>query len=172
MPSPEASRRNLGNARNSGRIKLRRLLSETGIIKLLIWQAYFSDDPRPSQRALARQLRVSQPYVCKVMREAHPVGWDALARGEHATFEELEQARRVTARVREREPDLFTPAPHRSASDEPRVLTADERIAETQREVAAWKRKNPSDGRLRTWQESEELRRRGGRRVLFRVPVR
>ena len=51
-------------------------------------------------------------------------------------------------------------------------LTADESIAERWREVREWKRKNPSDGRLRTWQESEELRRRGGRRVLFRVPVR
>ena len=154
MPSPAASRRNLENARQRGCVKLYRGHDESQIIKLLVWQAWFDDEPRPSQRALARQLGVSQPYICKVMRKAHPVGWDALTRNGRTTFEELEQVRRVSARMRERAPGLFTPAT-RPAAHEPQPANPYRVMAHART--------------LRDW---EQIRRRAGRRVLFSVPIR
>jgi hypothetical protein len=70
MPSPAASRRNLEKARQRGRIKLHRSRDETAIVKLLIWQLCFGSEPRPSQRALARQLGVSQPYPYNLQGDA------------------------------------------------------------------------------------------------------
>jgi hypothetical protein len=81
---------------------------ETAVIKYLIWQSRFDDEPHLSKRALAQQLGVSQAYICKVMRKTHPDGWDALIKNGRITFEELGQARRATARMRERAPSLFT----------------------------------------------------------------
>lgn len=73
---------------------------ESAIIKLLIWQSYFDGGPRPSQRALARQLGVWPSYVCKVLKQS-AAGLDALTRGERATLNELDEARRFTARLKE-----------------------------------------------------------------------
>jgi hypothetical protein len=70
MPSPSASRWNLENAHQRGRFKLYRSRDGTAVVKLLIWQSRIGGEPRPSQRALARQLGVSQPYICKVTRKA------------------------------------------------------------------------------------------------------
>lgn len=142
MPSPEVSRRNLEKARNLGRVKLWRCRDETALIKLLIWQRCFSSE-RLSQRAIGRELRVSQPYVCKVMRKAHTFGLDALLREPGPVpLEQFERARHVSEKLREREPILFTPTRRPRASDEPRAMTADESIAERWREVRDWKRKN------------------------------
>jgi DNA-binding winged helix-turn-helix (wHTH) protein/tetratricopeptide (TPR) repeat protein len=87
---------------------LSEVLLRLGVIKLLIWQAYFGDGPRPSQRDLARQLGVSPSYVCKVQKRAAE-GLDALARGERVTLEELADARRFTAKLRDQEPGLLAP---------------------------------------------------------------
>jgi hypothetical protein len=73
---------------------------ESLIIKLLIWQSYFEGGPRSSQRALARQLGVWPSYVCKVQKQSAR-GLDALASGNRATLEDLSEARRFTARLKE-----------------------------------------------------------------------
>ncbi len=119
MPSPQASRRNLETAIAQGKLKRLRCRDETAIIKLLIWQAWWGGQPRPSQRALAQQLGVSQPYVCRVMQQARTIGLEVLLarEGRRVTLEDLAEARRVTARLWEREPGLFAPAPRRSAGD-------------------------------------------------------
>ena len=137
---------------------------ETQIIKLLIWQACF--DGGPSQRASARQLGVWPSYVHKVQGAAHSEGMDTLVRhGKRVTPGDLADARRFTAKLREEEPGLLASAPTRRlhggdsrVSDASRYVTAEEGIAETWREVAEWKRKNPSCYG-------------SGRRVLFSVPV-
>jgi hypothetical protein len=135
-----------------GRIKLWRGREETALIKLLIWQSCFDSAPRPSQRALAHSLCVSQPYVCKVMRKAHAVGWDALTRHGRTTFEELEQVRRVTARMRERVPALFAPC-RQPEPPQPQGLNPYRAIGQART--------------LREWEQE----RRGERRVLFSVGV-
>jgi hypothetical protein len=129
---------------------------ESEVIKLLIWQSYFEEWPRPKQRALASQLRVSRSYVHKIQKQ-WAKGFEALNSGRRATLDDLEEARRCTVRLREQEPGLLARPPKPRPLDEPPVMTADESIAETWREVNEWKRKNPSYGR---------------RRVLFSVPVR
>lgn len=136
-----------------GRVILRRGRDETALIKLLIWQSYWDTEPRPSQRTLARTLGVSQPYVCKIMRKAIPVGFDKLARNGRPTLQELEQARGVTARMRERAPALFTPA-STGASDE-----SEPQPSNPYRVIAEAKT-------LREWRELEG--RRGNRRGWFR----
>ena len=144
-----ARRRNLSKARlRSDR--------ESQVIKLLNWQSCFDGGPRLSQRALGRQLGVYPSYVCKVQKQSAR-GLDALASGKRATFDDLDKARRFTATLREQEPGLLAPAPQSSPSEKPRVMTADEAIAETWRIARGEQRKN-----LR-W---------GGRRVMFSVPVR
>ena len=162
-----ARRRNLDEARNRGRIKLWRGHGETQTIKLIIWQSWWDDsEPRLSQRAAADKLRVWPSYVCKVQKKAATKGMAALTRvGRRITFDDLAEAQRVSARMRERAPELFAPAPQPRPSNKPRVMTADEAIAETWHEVDEWKRKNPSfGGRPRTVQEWQELERYRGQR--------
>jgi hypothetical protein len=56
--------------------------------------------------------------------------------GKRVTLDDLAEARRFTAKLRQEEPDLFALAPQARASDEPRVYTsADEAIEERWREV-------------------------------------
>ncbi len=73
MPSPESSRRNLEHARRIGRVKFWRRRPESQRVKAEILQAYFAV-PRPSQRAIAQRLRVSQPYVAKLSRKIRREG--------------------------------------------------------------------------------------------------
>jgi len=85
---------------------------ETAIIKLLIWQACFDTAPRPSQCALARQLRVCPSYVWKVERKALREGQDVLlADSTRLTFDDLADARRFTQKVHAEEPDILAPVP-------------------------------------------------------------
>jgi hypothetical protein len=79
---------------------------ESRVIKLLIRQSCFDDGPRPSQRALARQLGVYPSYVCKVQRQSS-TGLDALVSGKRVSLDDLSKARRFTARLREQEPGLL-----------------------------------------------------------------
>jgi hypothetical protein len=66
---------------------------ETLILKLLIWQAYFVEEgPPPRQIVLARQLRVSQPYVSRVQRTAEAMA--ELSRHGRVTLADLQRARR------------------------------------------------------------------------------
>jgi hypothetical protein len=53
-----------------GRVKLWRSRDETKLLKLTIYQAAFEAGPPKSQRTLARELQVSQPHVCRIMRGA------------------------------------------------------------------------------------------------------
>jgi hypothetical protein len=129
---------------------------ETAIIKLLIWQACFEGGPRRSQRALARELRAWPPYVCKVQKQSAR-GLEVLAGGQRASFDDLDQARRFTERIREEEPDLLAPGRSETVPNVPRVMTADEAIAEQRGFAEEWKRKNPSYS---------------ARRVLFSVAIR
>jgi hypothetical protein len=73
---------------------------ESRIIKIWIWQSCFDGGPHPSQRALARQLGVYPSYVCKVLKQS-AAGLDALTHGERATLNELDEACRFTARLKE-----------------------------------------------------------------------
>jgi|SRR5580700_2560770 hypothetical protein len=94
-----ARRRNLSKSRlRSDR--------ESLVIKILIWQSCFDYGPRPSQRSLARQLGVYPSYVCKVQKQSARA-LDALARGHSVTLDDLDKARRFTARLREQEPGLL-----------------------------------------------------------------
>jgi hypothetical protein len=95
-----------------------------------------------------------------------------LASGERVTLDDLADARRFTARVREQEPDQLAPAPHPRTSDEPRYTTADDVQREAQETIRRVHKAAPWDGKRRTMQEWQEHERRGGRRVLFSVPVR
>jgi hypothetical protein len=128
---------------------------ESRTIKLLIWQAYFDVWPRPSQRIVARQLGVWPSYVCKIQKQ-WARGFEALTSGQRATLDDLEQAQQSTATLREQEPGLLRSL-EPAKGDEPPVMTADQSIAATWREVNEWKRKNPIYPK---------------RRVLFSVPVR
>ena len=98
-------RRNLKQTR-------RRSDRETAIIKRLIWQACFDGGKRPSQRALARQLRVWPSYVWKVQRKALSEGLDALvAHGERVGLDDLAEAQRFTEKVRADSPDILAALP-------------------------------------------------------------
>jgi len=123
-------------------------MSETAIIKLLIWQACFDPEPRVSQRTLARQLHVWPSYVCKVQKQAAK-GLEALASGRRYTLADFEQARGVTGRMRERQPGASQPALLEPQPSNPYRAIAHART-------------------LREW---EQLERRGGGRVLFSVPI-
>ena len=79
---------------------------ESWVIKLLIWQSCFDGGRSPAQRALARQLGVYPSYVCKVQRQLDR-GLDALASESRVTLDDLDEARRFTARLREQEPSLL-----------------------------------------------------------------
>ena len=126
---------------------------ESLIIELLTWQAFFGDAPKPSQRALARELGVWPSYVCKVQKQATNAGSDACIQlGRRVTLDDLADAQRFTVRMREQEPGLFAPAPTRRLNEgEPRAeqrrfdgaMTADETIAEQTGFAEEWKRKNP-----------------------------
>jgi hypothetical protein len=82
-----ARRRNLSKSRM-------RSDSESWIIKLLIWQSSFHSGPRPTQRALARQLGVWPSYVCKVQRQSAEA-LELLATGQRATLDDLDRAQRL-----------------------------------------------------------------------------
>src|SRR5215471_5649794 len=118
----EAARR--ARHRNLSRSRLRSD-RESAVIKLLIWQACYDGGPRPTQRALARQLGVWPSYVCKIAKRAAE-GLEALTGGRRATLDELAEARRFTARLRVQEPGLLASAVHCSQPEKPRVLTEDE----------------------------------------------
>lgn len=134
---------------------------ESLTIKLFIWQAFFGEEPKPSRRALARELRVWPSYVYKVQKQATSEGWDArIQHGQRVTLDDLARAREFTAKVREE--GILAPARRRlyageARGEQRRAMTADESIAEQRRFAEEWKRKNPSYS--------------GGRRVLFSVPV-
>jgi hypothetical protein len=81
---------------------------ESRVIKILIWQSCFDDGPRPSQRSFARQLGVYPSYISKVQRQSARAS-DALASGKSVTLDDLDKARRFTARIREQEPGLLAP---------------------------------------------------------------
>jgi hypothetical protein len=166
-----ARRRNFAQARSQGRIKLWRSHDESKLIKLLIWQAGFGSGPPPSQRALGRQLGVRHSYVHKVQHKVYKEGMDALGREEKwITPDDLAAARRVSARLRERAPDLFATAPQPHATSEPRVMTADDLQWEAQELIRQAHKQNPG-AQPRTMQEWQELERRGGRRTLIVVPL-
>lgn len=74
---------------------------ESAVIKILIWQDWFEDGPRTTQRALARKLGVCPSYVSKVQRQSAK-GLDALASSQRVTFDDLEDARRFTAKLLQR----------------------------------------------------------------------
>jgi len=95
-PVSEAARRARRQSLSKCRVRSDR---ETAVIKLLIWQACFDDGPRPTQRALARQLGVWPSYVCKIQKQAER-GLDALASAERVTLDDLLDARRFTAKLR------------------------------------------------------------------------
>ena len=141
--SPDALRQRRNNLKRT-RIRSDR---ETAIIKRLIWQAPSESGPRPSQRALARELGVWHSYVHGVQKQSLSVGMDVLANGRRVTLDDLDDARRFTAKLREREPGLLAPSRRlyereSRAANEPRVMTADEIISERRHEVAEWKQKN------------------------------
>jgi hypothetical protein len=79
---------------------------ESGVITRLIWQSCFDSRQCLSQRALARQIGVCPSYVCKVQKQSAK-GLQALASGNRVTLDDLDKARRFTAKVREQEPDLL-----------------------------------------------------------------
>jgi hypothetical protein len=144
----------------------RRLRSnrESQLIKLLIWQAFFGEEPRPSQRALARELGVWPSYVCKVQKKATSVGWDACVQyGRRVNLDDLVDARRFTAKLREQEPGLLAPAPQPRGFNEPRCTTADHNQRETQEMIRKAHRQNPG-AQQRTMQEWRELEQQGERR--------
>jgi hypothetical protein len=103
---------------------------ETAVIKLLIWQASFDDGPHPTQRALARQLRVWPSYVCKVQKQAD-AALEALNNGQRVALNDLDDARRFTAKLREQEPGLLAPAtrPQRRATSSWDAISERPRIA-------------------------------------------
>ncbi|MGC2852372.1 MAG: hypothetical protein WB556_20480 [Candidatus Acidiferrum sp.] len=121
---------------------------ESLTIKLLIWQSCFESGPRQSQRVIGRQVGVWPSYVCKVQKQAASVGWDTRVQyGRRVTLDDLAEAQRFTARFREQEPGLLAQPPiRRLCAGEPRVMTADECIAERTRFAEEWKRKNPGYG--------------------------
>jgi hypothetical protein len=79
---------------------------ESRVIKLLIWQSYFGDSSRSSQRALARQLGVHPSNVCKVQQNSGE-GLNALTSGMRVTLDDLHEAQRFTAKLRKQEPCLL-----------------------------------------------------------------
>lgn len=112
---PRGPARRLYHVSEAARLARRRNLSrsrlrsdrETATIKLLIWQECFNDGPHPTQRTLARQLGVSRSYVCKVQKQSER-GFDGLSSGHRITFDDLADARRFTAKLRELDPGLLT----------------------------------------------------------------
>jgi transcriptional regulator with XRE-family HTH domain len=150
MPSPESSRRNLERARHARSRQQPRSTEETLIIKLLIWQSVVEPRRRPTQRELARQLGISQPYVQKIARRFATQGMQAMLANPRVTFEDLEVARERRFATRARL------SPPRAAG----------RINDSDDKPKPW-----SFGTVRTMQEWQELEeRKGGRRITFRLP--
>jgi len=117
----EAARRQ--RCRNLLRTRLRSD-REVAIIKRLVWQSFWDGGPRPSQRTMARELRVRHSYFHKVQKQAHSMGMEALLRGRRVTFDDLADAQRFTERIREE--GLLRPRRSKTLSNAPRVTTADE----------------------------------------------
>jgi hypothetical protein len=82
---------------------------ESLVIKLWIWQLCFEGAPRLSQRTLAHQLGVCRSYVCRIQKQSAR-GLEAPADGTRVTLDDLEDARRFTAKLREQEPNLLAHA--------------------------------------------------------------
>jgi hypothetical protein len=92
-------------------------------------------------------------YVSKVQKQATSVGWDARVQsGRLVTLDDLADARRFTAKLREQEPGLLATAPTprlyegETRGDQRRfvaAMTADEIIAEQRRFAEEWTSKNP-----------------------------
>src|SRR5215469_10596195 len=120
---------------------------ETAIIKRLIWQACFDGGERPSQRALARQLRVWPSYVWKVQRKALSEGLDALvANGERVGLDDLEKARCFTEKVRADSPDILVALP---ALVVPSIVLPDSRALPPPHATPWWL--------TREWQSTDEI---------------
>ena len=120
---------------------------ETAIIKRLIWQACFNGGKRPSQRALARQLRVSPSYVWKVQRKALREGLDAVvAKGERVGLDDLAEAQRFTEKVRADSPDILVALP---AMVVPPIVLPDS-LDLTSRHAAPW-------WLTREWRSADEI---------------
>jgi len=121
---------------------------ETAIIKRLIWQACFDGGERPSQRAMARQLRVCPSYVWKVQRKALSDGLDALlANDVRVSLDDLAEVRRFTEKVRGEAPDILAPAP----TNVPRATIAlSDPLDLHPRGVAPW-------WLAREWQSADEI---------------
>lgn len=124
MPSAEASRRNLEKALASPRFHRPlplRSPQESRVIKRLAWQWFTDEEPRCPLRELARLLGVSQAYIQKLVRQfkVNPPkqlertlrgygGFSVSASGQMqrprvrilATFEELQEAREQSERMR------------------------------------------------------------------------
>jgi hypothetical protein len=145
-----ARRHNLGIAEARGRLKRLRCHDETLIIKLLVWQTCFGQEPRPSLRTLARQLGVSHVYVHKVLRKATSVGWATRVQcGRRVNLDDLEKACQFTAKLREQgllalPCRLYEGEPHTGRWRLAGAMTADEIIAEQRAFAEEWKRKNAS----------------------------
>jgi hypothetical protein len=107
MPSPEASRRNLENARARWRApKPWRSADESLAIKRLVWQWFNSAEPAKwSGRAVARWLGVTHTYIQKLVREFATDGGKMQREALHyglASFEQLFKAREATRQEKER----------------------------------------------------------------------
>jgi hypothetical protein len=166
-----ARRRNLARAARNGKLKRLRSDRESRIIKLRAWQSRFESAPRPSERALARQLGVWPSYIHKLLRKALSERMEALLEhGEHITLDDLADAQRFTAKVRDAEADILAPVPRSGSANEPRYATAEDIQREAQELIRQAHKQNPG-AQPRTWLEWQELERRGERRVLFSVPV-
>jgi hypothetical protein len=94
MPSPESNRRNLEDARASGRVIFWRTRGESQRIKgEIVW--LHDTKPELSQRAIARTFHVSQPYVAKLLRGVRLLGVsEALGAESYETYRSLRQTER------------------------------------------------------------------------------
>ena len=96
MPSPESGRLNLEHARMQGRIIFWRSRSESQRVKAeIVW--LYETQRDLSQRLIARMLRVSQPYVARVLKRLLHSGHDierAIGAEAYEHLRALREARR------------------------------------------------------------------------------
>jgi len=94
MPSPQSSRANLEHARTLGRVKIWRQRSESQRTKAdIVWLHHVN--PNLSQQVIGRVLRVSQPYVAKVLRQVRVKGIrETLGPTGYEHFRERDEAHR------------------------------------------------------------------------------
>lgn len=120
--------RNLDKARAAGKVKVWRGRDESLITKHLIWQSVFGPEPKPSERALARELEVWPSYVHKIKRKALREGTPP--DGKRFTLNDLYEARRMTARVREKESHLFARKEQSESSTAPAWISPEQQAEE------------------------------------------